>query len=71
MTHAQTDTQIRLRRAKEALASAREAEATARKALHDAMQASARAKERHDELFLLEEREECQRRKREYRHATN
>lgn len=69
MTH-ETDTQLRLRRAKESMARAREAESVARKALCDAVQASARAKERYEELFILEEREECQRRKAEYRHTT-
>jgi hypothetical protein len=66
----ETDTQVRLRRAKESLLIAREAENTARIALADAVRTTARAKERYEELFMQEGREEVQRRKHDYCHAT-
>lgn len=58
----ETETQTRLRRAKEALSVARDRELTARKALNDAIQTTARLKEQYGLLFLKEEKEECARR---------
>lgn len=66
----ETDNQIRLRRAAESLSTAREAEATARRALNDATEAVKRAKERHEELFMAEEKAEVARRKSAYDHCT-
>jgi hypothetical protein len=66
----ETDTQIRLRRAKEALAAAREAESRAITARSEAAETRRRAKERYDELFLREVQEEYTRRMANYRHAT-
>lgn len=59
----ETENQTRLRRAKEAIAAFRETEAAARKALNDATEATKRAKERYEELFLAEEKAEAARRK--------
>lgn len=59
----ETDNQIRLRRAKEALETARKEEAAARKALYEAEQYTKRAKLRYEELFETEEKAECHRRK--------
>lgn len=66
----ETATQTRLRRAKEALATAREQENDLRKALAAAMQTTARAKERVSELFAREEKEEVARRMQDYQHRT-
>lgn len=66
----ETENQIRLRRAKEALAAARDTEATARRALADAVKSTERAKLRYEELFLAEEKAEVARKKLDYRHAT-
>ncbi len=71
MTQHETDTQTRLRRAKEALDAYREKERTALQAAHDARQDTARAKARYEALFHQEEQEEVARRRAEYRHATN
>lgn len=68
-TMTETDTQIRLRRAKEALILARDNENRLRKELAEATQRTAKAKERAAELFLQEEREECARRMASYRHC--
>jgi len=67
---AETDTQIRLRRAKDALSQAKETETAARAAFNSAMRDVLRAKERYEELFLQEEREEVHRRKNDYHHTT-
>jgi septal ring factor EnvC (AmiA/AmiB activator) len=66
----ETATQTRLRRAKEALATARAQEDDLRKALAVAMQTTARARERVSELFAQEEKEEVARRMQDYRHCT-
>lgn len=66
----ETENQTRLRRAKDALAFARETETSARKALSDAVEATKRAKERYEDLFLAEEQAECARLKSTYDHAT-
>jgi hypothetical protein len=66
----ETETQIRLRRSKEALAAARDAEAAARRILADSIESTKRAKDRYDELFAAEESAECARRRKEYMHAT-
>ncbi len=71
MTAHETDTQTRLRRAKEALDAAREHERSCIQALNDARKSKERAKERYSELFHQEEQEEVARRRAEYRHATN
>lgn len=64
----ETDTQVRLRRAKEALSYARDREATARMAHLESVKAVASARARYEELFLLEENEERARRITIYRH---
>ncbi len=58
----ETENQIRLRRAKEALAYARDREAIARRALADATESVKSAKERYEELFMGEEKAEASRR---------
>jgi hypothetical protein len=67
----ETENQIRLRRAKEALAAARDREAIARRALADATESVKSAKERYEELFMAEERAAADRLKADYRHATS
>lgn len=67
----ETENQTRLRRAKETLAACWHAEAEARKALAAAVESTRRAKERHEELFALEEQQEIARRRADYRHTTN
>ncbi len=69
MSH-ETDNQIRLRRAAESLIAARAAEAAARRALNEAIEATKRAKEKHEELFIAEEKAEVTRRKGAYDHCT-
>ena len=59
----ETENQIRLRRAKEALAAARDRESTARRALAEATESVKAAKDRYEELFMAEERAESARRK--------
>jgi len=63
----ETETQIRLRRAKEALENSRAAETAARKALAEAVESTKRAKEKYEALFLANEAEECDRRKKDWR----
>lgn len=58
----ETENQIRLRRAKEALASCQSSENEARKALAFAAEATKRAREKHEALFLAEEEAEVARR---------
>ena len=67
----ETDTQIRLRRAKEALENARQQEIAAIKTRAIASETVKRAKERYEELFAQEEREECARRKANYLHCAH
>ena len=64
MTHGETELQIRLRRANEALAYAKQKEDEARKALRSAEDSRRAAKARRDELFLAVEQEEYQCRRR-------
>jgi hypothetical protein len=59
----ETENQIRLRRAKEALSAAKEIADNTRRALIDADSSFKRAREKYEELFLIEEQEECKRRK--------
>lgn len=66
----ETENQIRLRRAKESLAAARDREAIARRAHADATESVKAAKERYEELFLAEEKAASDRLKADYRHAT-
>lgn len=66
----ETDIQIRLRRAKEALASYQDKENQARKVLADAVASTKLAKEKYEQLFMAEERAESDRRKSQYRHDT-
>ena len=61
----ETENQTRLRRAHEALMSARSNENEARFALASATEATRRAKEKYDALFIEEERQEFERRKQE------
>lgn len=67
----ETENQIRLRRAKEALAATRDREAIARRALADATESVKSAKERYEELFMAEEKAAAARLKADYRHATS
>ena len=67
----ETENQTRLRRAKESLASCRSAEAEARKALAEATESTKRAKDKYEALFAAEEQAEFNRKKSDYRHATN
>ena len=69
MNH-ETELQIRLRRAKEALAYAVENEREARRALRGAEEARRVAKEKYEALFLEEEHAEVCRRKTAYNHCT-
>lgn len=62
MTQFETETQTRLRRAKEALDTARTNELAAIRALNQARETKERAKERYTDLFDREEREEAARR---------
>lgn len=66
----ETETQMRLRRAKETLASCREWEAQSRKELINAEAATKRAKERYEDFFAKEQVEEIARRKAIYGHTT-
>lgn len=66
----ETVTQIRLRRAKEALDYAREKEDIARKELASAVESRKALKKTYDKLFMSEENEEYARKKSDYRHAT-
>lgn len=66
----ETELQVRLRRAKEALESNIRFEATLRKQLAECVESNRRAKERYEELFMAEEAAETARRKIEYRHST-
>jgi hypothetical protein len=61
----ETETQIRTRRAKDALAECRAREDDARKALAEAIKDTGRAKERYHDLFLKNEAEICARRRTE------
>jgi len=66
----ETETQIRLRRATEALASYLLAENEARKALGHAVKSSRKAKERMEELFHQDQEEQVAKLKAEYNHCT-
>lgn len=69
MNH-ETALQIRLRRAKEALAYAVNKESEARRALHSAEESRRTAKEKYEALFLEEEQAESDRRMAAYSHCT-
>lgn len=58
----ETDNQIRLRRAKEALTASFDKQTEARNAYNRAIDATRIAKERYEQLFLEEERQEAARR---------
>jgi phosphopantetheine adenylyltransferase len=66
----ETETQTRLRRAKEALAAYQAAENEARKALADAVESTAWARRNYERLFLAEENRERARRINAYNHFT-
>lgn len=66
----ETETQTRLRRAKEALAAYQNAEAEARKVLAGAIESTKRARDKYAELFLAEETRERARRMDTYNHCT-
>lgn len=66
----ETEGQTRVRRTREALASARQTETEARKALAYAVRLTRSLKDKFEELFLAEERAEVARRKFNYCHAT-
>lgn len=70
MTQIETETQVRLRRAKDALEAARTKELDATQALNEARKSKERAKERYSELFAKAEQEEVTRRMSDYRHTT-
>lgn len=57
----ETENQMRLRRAKESLATAREREAVARRSYADATESLKAAKERYEDLFMAEEKAEASR----------
>ena len=59
----ETENEIRLRHAKEALAAARDRESIARRALAEATESVKAAKERYEDLFMAVERAEAARRK--------
>jgi hypothetical protein len=59
----ETENQMRLRRAKESLATARERESIARRAFADATESLKAAKERYEDLFMAEEKAEATRRR--------
>lgn len=69
MSH-ETELQIRLRRAKEALAYTVDKESEARRTLRSAEESRRVAKERYEALFLEEEQAETSRRKAAYNHCT-
>ena len=66
----ETETQTRLRRAKESLASYQSSEIEARKALAAAVESTKRAREKYEELFLAEEELEYARKMVNYNHCT-
>lgn len=66
----ETENQVRLRRAKDALSEAIEKESEARQALRRAEESRKLLKEKYEAIFLQEEQEEVRRRKNEYRHCT-
>lgn len=53
----ETDTEIRLRRAAEALANCRDAENRLRRELASAVESTKRAKEKHEALFIQNDKE--------------
>lgn len=69
MTH-ETATQMRLRRAKDALVTSRAQAADARQRLSLAERSVETAKAHYEQLFLKEEREERERRMNAYNHCT-
>ena len=69
MSH-ETELQIRLRRAKEALAYAVDKESEARRVLRSAEESRRVAKEKYETLFLEEEQAEVGRRRAAYNHCT-
>ncbi len=66
----ETETQTRLRRAKESLAAYKNAEDEARKILAGAMESTKRAREKYEELFLAEDKREHARKMNAYDHCT-
>lgn len=59
----ETEDQTRLRRAKEAFAHCKASEDEARKALARAVESTKLARAKYEELFLAEEKRECDRRR--------
>ena len=66
----ETETQIRLRRATEALAAYRSEENEARKALAAAVESTRKAKEKMEELFARDQAERVKQLEAEYNHCT-
>jgi hypothetical protein len=66
----ETENQIRLRRAKEAVSACRFVESEARKALASAVESTKQAREKYEELFMAEEKQERARSMRDYSHCT-
>lgn len=66
----ETELQIRLRRAKEALAYAADKESEARRVLRSAEESRRVAKEKYEALFVEEEQAEVARRNAAYNHCT-
>lgn len=67
----ETENQTRLRRAKESIVFFQANEVEARKALANAVEATKRAKEKYEELFIAEENIERIRRMNKYNHCTS
>ena len=66
----ETESQTRLRRAKESIAAYQDAERVARNAHTQAMADTKRAREKYSELFQAEENREVARRLNDYNHCT-
>lgn len=66
----ETEKQVRLRRAKEAVAACRDAENEARKALAAAIESTRKANEKYNELFLAEENAQRKLMRDQYNHYT-
>lgn len=66
----ESEHQTRLRRAKESVAACQDAEVVARKVLAAATESTKRAREKYEELFMAEEKRECDRRVNGYNHCT-
>jgi hypothetical protein len=66
----ETENQIRLRRAKESVIACQAVEMEARRALASAVESTKLAREKYEELFMAEEKQERARSMRDYNHCT-